>query len=374
MRSTYAKKLNTSTMSSVESTERIELLSSSLERNLETFRSAHDLLNLSKDLLQNDNIPDQANIRLTKRNYIVDSFKLDKSHKEYKNWESETRLRFIKNDIVNYNQVVAKIAKANQKLNESSNTYETLAKTIQIPDFTVSIETLEKYGDEKLLELGKSYGIANLQLVQLFSLNADDETKLFPEFSIIQDLINIEFRLRVERRVHLEILMLMKNKMQSQNRTWTVKDNQLKEFLDIKVKQMIETVEQTNAEDNKEREDEEDNDDDDDDDDDEDEEGEVVREVDTDDGSDNDERETRNIEDVAKREHDGEGDKLDYEENIEEGSNAREGPDVGSHRELDAHMHETEANSRNSAPDDNSQSTKPSAESESGDDEMLIDH
>lgn len=374
MRSTYAKKLNTSTMSSVESTERIELLLGSLERNLETFRSAHDLLNLSKDLLQNDNIPDQANIRLTKRNYIVDSFKLDKSHKEYKNWESETRLRFIKNDIVNYNQVVAKIAKANQKLNESSNTYETLAKTIQIPDFTVSIETLEKYGDEKLLELGKLYGIANLQLVQLFSLNADDETKLFPEFSIIQDLINIEFRLRVERRVHLEILMLMKNKMQSQNRTWTVKDNQLKEFLDIKVKQMIETVEQTNAEDNKEREDEEDNDDDDDDDDDEDEEGEVVREVDTDDGSDNDERETRNIEDVAKREHGGEGDKLDYEENIEEGSNAREGSDVGSHRELDAHMHETEANSRNLAPDDNSQSTKPPGESESGDDEMLIDH
>lgn len=163
---------------------------------------------------------------------------------------------------------------------------------------------MEKYGDEKLLELGKLYGIANLRLVQLFSLNADDETKLFPEFSIIQDLINIEFRLRVERRVHLEILMLMKNKMQSQNRTWTVRDNQLKEFLDIKVQQMIETVEQTNAEDNKEREDEDNNDDDDDD---EDEEGEIVREVDTDDGSDDDERETRNIEDVTKREHDGEG-------------------------------------------------------------------
>ena len=358
-------------MSSVESTQRIELLLSSLERNLETFKSVHDVLNLSKNLLQSESTSNPAQNRLTKRNYIVDSFKLDKSHKEFKNWESETRLGFIQDDLVNYNQVVAKIAKINQKLNESSNTYEALAKTIQIPDFTVSIKTLEKYGDEKLLELGKLYGTPNIQLVQLFSLNTESANKLFPEFSIIQDLINIEYRLRIEKRVHLEILTLMKNKIQTQNRTWTVRDNQLKDFLDIKVQQMIKTVEEANAEDSKAREEEEEDEDEDDV-----EEG-IGREVDSDDGTDSEEGEVRNIEELANTEHDnGVENKLYYEESVQgERRNADEGTEEGTEVDarLDTPMNELEPNSQHSDPNGNYQNTKQPSASDNEDDEMLID-
>ncbi|KAI5970673.1 hypothetical protein CANMA_000264 [Candida margitis] len=359
-------------MSSVESTERIEILSSNLERNIETFKSAHDILDLSKDLLQDGSTPEPAQVRLSKRNYIIDSFNLEKTHKQYKNWENETRLAFIKEDIVSYNQVVAKIANVNQKLDESSNSYEVLAKNIKIPDFTISIKTLENYGDEELLELGRSYQTANLQLVQLFSLNAANENKLFPDFQVIQELINIEFRLRVEKRVHLEILMSMKNKIQTQNKSWTVRDNQLREFIDIKVQQMIETVEKANAEDNKargeEEEEEEDDDDDDEDEDEEEEEEEVVRELDSDDGDEED------GDGVEKIEDDGEAGKMVYEMNIENKEDVLNYSEADAHRELDASVNEIEPNQLERLHDNYSQTINTPVESGSEDDEMLIDH
>jgi len=352
-------------MSSVEPSEKIDLLVSSLERNLETFKSAHDLLNLSKEQLKNEGTFTPLDIRLKKRNYIVDSFKLDKSHKEYKDWESETRLQFIKEDITNYNQVVGKIAKVNQKLNESSNSYEALAKTIKIPDFTVSIKTLENYGDEKLLKLGKLYGTTNLQLEQLFSLNPGHESKLlFPDFSIIQRLINIEFRLRVEKRVHLEILMLMKNKIQTQNRTWTVRDNQLKEFFDIKVQQMIESVEMANAEDSKAKDEEDDDEEDESESESEGDEGEADQgPMDSEDDVD-EERDTINIEKLSRAENDGAV--SEFEENIEKKRSEIDRSEVVYRHESEVHTNETEPSNQNEGTN-----TQPLVESDNDDEEML---
>ena len=239
-----------------EGHDRIDAVQNNLTRCLDSFASAWKLMDVNKNLAFGDEKNELELLQTIKRAFILDSFKLSKYQKDYKDWESDTREEFINNDVVNYNSVVGKISKVNQKLESSSTLYEQLSSGIKIPEFVVSKKTLEKFGNQDLIEIANRHPENNFKLSQLFSLNPNQAGTLVPEFDIVHDLINLEFRLRIEKRIQLEILASMKNKLQSMNSTWVVRDDNLKDFLNHKVAKVVEQVTQVRAEIEKEKNDE----------------------------------------------------------------------------------------------------------------------
>lgn len=239
-----------------EGHDRIDAVQSNLTRCLDSFASAWKLMDVNKNLAFGDEKNELELLQTIKRAFILDSFKLSKYQKDYKDWESDAREEFINNDVVDYNSVVGKISKVNQKLESSSTLYEQLSSGIKIPEFVVSKKTLEKFGNQDLIEIANRHPENNFKLSQLFSLNPNQAGTLVPEFDIVHDLINLEFRLRIEKRIQLEILASMKNKLQSMNSTWVVRDDNLKDFLNHKVAKVVEQVTQVRAEIEKEKNDE----------------------------------------------------------------------------------------------------------------------
>ncbi|EDK44912.1 hypothetical protein LELG_03091 [Lodderomyces elongisporus NRRL YB-4239] len=239
-----------------EGHDRIDAVQNNLTRCLDSFASAWKLMDVNKNLAFGDEKNELELLQTIKRAFILDSFKLSKYQKDYKDWESDAREEFINNDVVDYNSVVGKISKVNQKLESSSTLYEQLSSGIKIPEFVVSKKTLEKFGNQDLIEIANRHPENNFKLSQLFSLNPNQAGTLVPEFDIVHDLINLEFRLRIEKRIQLEILASMKNKLQSMNSTWVVRDDNLKDFLNHKVAKVVEQVTQVRAEIEKEKNDE----------------------------------------------------------------------------------------------------------------------
>ncbi|CAK9437438.1 uncharacterized protein LODBEIA_P18160 [Lodderomyces beijingensis] len=241
-------------MSSVanDAREKMEAIQASLRQSLDTFASAREFMTLNSSLQTKPVSTEQ--VQLLKRNFILDSFSISKLQKEYKDWEHETNSEFIGNDITEYNRIVGLMARVNQQLDKTSATYEKLTSNIKIPEFSVSMESVERTGNPTLLKRARDLNKRNFKLEQLFSLDADSPGMLYPDFELVQALINYEFRLRVEKRIQLEILMSMKNTIQAQNRSWTIRDNFLKDFLDNKLGKVADEVAAIRAESSKARE------------------------------------------------------------------------------------------------------------------------
>ncbi|KAI3402310.2 hypothetical protein KGF56_004880 [Candida oxycetoniae] len=231
-----------------EALERIDTLENNLRWNLETFKPAYEFLQLNQKLISREDVVNAGEMQIIKRNFIIDTFKLGKVHKEYKDWEQETRTEFAANDIFKYNKVIAQIARINQKLDITSKNYENLSSGIKIPDFAVGMESLRKLGNQQLIDIATKYQEDNLKLTQLFSLDPNESNLIFPEFEIMRKLINIEFGLRIEKRVQLEILVSLREHIKSSNRVWKERDSLLKNFLENEFPEVVKGVVKVNAE------------------------------------------------------------------------------------------------------------------------------
>ncbi|EGW33919.1 uncharacterized protein SPAPADRAFT_65124 [Spathaspora passalidarum NRRL Y-27907] len=224
--------------------EKIAILKHHLNATLETFNSAHELVENSESIIRGatDETP-----QALKKQFILDSFKITKTHKDYKHWELEQANQFIDNGIFEYNRVIASIHRVNTHLEKLTEEYEQIAKTVTIPEFQFSVKTLEIYGDESLLKLIPE-GAKIVKLSELFSLDPKSNLAML-DYQVISKLINIEFKLRIELRIKYEILNVIKTKVMANNSKWSARNNYLQDFLDKKLAAAFNEVEKVkNAE------------------------------------------------------------------------------------------------------------------------------
>ena len=64
---------------------------------------------------------------------------------------------------------------------------------------------------------------------------------------MINQLINIEYRLRLEKRIQLELLTLIKQKLNSENREWAKNLDSLDRFITQSIPEAISQVERIKA-------------------------------------------------------------------------------------------------------------------------------
>ncbi|KAI5957195.1 hypothetical protein KGF54_000123 [Candida jiufengensis] len=232
----------------------------------DSFKSIQELNDYNQRLASKESL-DTTVLNSIKKKFILDSVKLQRTFQQYKNWEIETKKNYINNDLVDYNKTVSEIAKANQKLDETTKVYEKLSSTLKLPEFAVNVKTIQASNNEKLIKISEKFinteePIENIRLNQLFALNSknEDTELLFPDIDIIRNLINLELKQRIKSRVILEILTSIKSKLERGNRTWIQEDNNLKNFLDVKFKEVVERVEKIKDADSKAKEEEDEDD------------------------------------------------------------------------------------------------------------------
>ncbi|KGU18289.1 hypothetical protein MG7_06198 [Candida albicans P34048] len=244
---------------STDAQTRIEALQQDLESTRETFITARELLDADDQTIQAYISQDQSSLESTpessllQKKFILDSFKINKAHKNYKDWERDCKKHLIENDVVQYNEILGKMSRVNLAINKAAAIYEKLSTSVTLPNFLISRKTLEKFNDESLIEVAKKSNKdgndqlpRNVQLKQLFSLEASSTLPL-PEFKVINQLINIEYRLRLEKRIQLELLTLIKQKLNSENREWAKNLDSLDRFITQSIPEAISQVERIKA-------------------------------------------------------------------------------------------------------------------------------
>lgn len=237
-----------------ESLERIEYLQQLLDSTLESFDSTQKLLDVNEQLLRSVNNttegPSSAEIQDVKKKFILDSFKINKTQKEIKDWENRCREEVIDKETSEYNETLSKISRINLKIGQESQTYEALSDSIALPRFIISRRTLETFNDESLLKIARGEEDElprNVLLSDLFSLDNSSAMPL-PDFKRISQLINIEYRLRLEKRLKLELLTLIKQNLDNENRAWTNNLSYLNQFMIKSLPEAIAEVEKIKSE------------------------------------------------------------------------------------------------------------------------------
>lgn len=242
-----------------EAQTRIEALQQELDSTRDTFITVQELLDADDQIIQacingdKPTLESTPEFQLLQKRFILDSFKINKAHRNYKDWERDCKTRLIENDVVQYNEILGKMSRVNLAINKAAAIYEKLSTSVILPNFLISRKTLEKFNDESLIEVarksnkdGNDQLPRNVQLKQLFSLEASSTLPL-PEFKVINQLINIEYRLRLEKRLQLELLTLIKQKLNSENREWARNLDSMNKFITQSIPEAVSQVERIKA-------------------------------------------------------------------------------------------------------------------------------
>lgn len=229
--------------------EEIDELKLLLDESKSTLESTKNLLEKIGELNSDSGNPDTVfEIKKLQREFILDSFKVNRFQKQYKNWIHEKKQDIIDTDVKEYNLKLGKTARLNSEVEELDDDFESLRKSIKLPDFKFSIHTISQFDDGKLLEyITKDQETGEfppeVELSQLFSVDSDS-TLPSPDFKSFQSLLNIEHRLRIQRRIKYEVLLTVKNQLTSNNRKWTTRDVSLNEFINNKLAKVIQETEE----------------------------------------------------------------------------------------------------------------------------------
>ncbi|CAI5756090.1 unnamed protein product [Candida verbasci] len=224
-----------------------------LENTLDAFDSARELIHLNNSILiSNENL---INLKAIKKKYILDSFIISRFQKEFKEFQYDEKLETMDMKNFDYNKIVGEISRLNTKLDTSFTDFEKLSRQVKIPQFKISVETLTHLNDAELLKIAQN-SISentdkNVELNQLFSLK-EDAVLPFIDYSRINKVINLEFRLRLRKRLNYELLTFLKNQLQYENKLWIQREQSLSEFLTKPLADTLTQVERIINESNKE--------------------------------------------------------------------------------------------------------------------------
>ena len=234
-------------MNTEDQTE-IEKLQHSLLQTIETFQSANKLLELNKELLNSDQqLTEKVNdIKRLQREFLLDSFRVNRFHKGYKEWENKSKDVFIENEIKGYKNKVGQMSRLNFETEKLYKVYEGLRDTVKLPTCQLSIQTVKLYDEGSLLQYIEKNAEGEypptVDISELFSLDSNS-TLPPPDFNIFNRLLNIEYKLRIQRKVKYEILLSVKQQLTAKNKKWSTRDSELNYFMTRKLVDIMNEVE-----------------------------------------------------------------------------------------------------------------------------------
>lgn len=184
-------------------------------------------------------------LQQAQRQFLLDSFATNKLNKDYKHWEAQERDSFVNNDVLAYNKRVAQMARLNDEVNTLNSEYDILRASISLPDLSFSMQTIQTYENGRLLQnVPKSQDgklPLKVRLNELFSLDKLLETPP-PTFSEFKDLVNLEYRLRMQRQIKYEVLLVVKQQLTAKNNKWAARDSSLNQFITRDLPSMFDEV------------------------------------------------------------------------------------------------------------------------------------
>lgn len=213
-----------------------------LETALSTFESAFDALS---------RIEDSNNTPLLDRQFITDSFLVNRLTKAFKDWEERNKKSYLETEARGYNKHISQIARVNTEVEALEADFERNLRKNTLPNFAFSILTIENYnGGEFLKYLSQDEnGQYQKQVTTSEIFLLDESSKLpEPEFKVFNRLINIEARIRLRKKIVCEILIHTKNQLASKNRKWSARDTSLQEFLETTLPGVFTEIEKVREE------------------------------------------------------------------------------------------------------------------------------
>lgn len=235
-------------MMTAEDQPEIGKLQNSILQTIGTFQSANKLLELNTEILNNNELlTDKVNdIKKLQREFLLDSFRVNRFHKDYKDWENKTKDAFIENEIKGYNNKLGQMSRLNFETEKLDKEYEGLRDTVKLPECRLSIQTIKLYNDGTLLKYIEKDAEGEYPLTvdisELFSLDSDSKLPQ-PDFAVFNRLINIEYRLRIQRKVKYEIILSVKQQLTAKNKKWSSRDSELNYFMTRKLVDIMNEVE-----------------------------------------------------------------------------------------------------------------------------------
>lgn len=209
--------------------------------------SASKLLELTKQLAEGNG--DALEVKKVQKQTLLDSFAIKKFHRDYKEWSNGSIDQFIDSEVKMYNRKFAQMARLHTDVLELEGKYADLRKTISLPPFHFSTQTLQAFEGGRLLErIQKEKGRypSKISLDQLYSV--DRNSKLPPPvFAEFNKLVNLEFRLRMLRQIKHEVLLRVKSHLTAKNTQWASRDAALNLFLTRDLPKVVEEVAKTKS-------------------------------------------------------------------------------------------------------------------------------
>lgn len=224
-------------------------LKAPIERLKESVNSTDELLKLANALSQNQEVA-AVQVKAAQRNALLDSLRVKRFHKQYKLWDNERRDEFIEKEIRAYNKKYAQMTRLHTELNELEDKYEDTKKSVLLPQFKLSIQTLREYDNGSLLEHVPKDAEGNypslVMLDEIFSLDPKSSNPA-PDFRTFNRLVNLEFHLRSLSQIKYEVLRRMRSHLTIKNSQWGKRDNSLNQFISRELRERIDEVKKIRA-------------------------------------------------------------------------------------------------------------------------------
>lgn len=211
----------------------ITFLQNSADKARKSLASVEELVAATKKVVENG-LVDSTNIKQLQKEVLLDSFAVKKFHRDYKEWENSTRNKFVDGQIKAYNKKYAQISRLHGQSSSLEDTLRELQTTIKLPKFEFSIQTLEQYEGGRLLEHVEKDANGEyprrVSSEQVFSLDPNSPLP-HPSYREFNELVNIEYRLRIQLQIKYEVLLRIKASLAAKNSQWATRDSTLNKFI-----------------------------------------------------------------------------------------------------------------------------------------------
>lgn len=203
-----------------------------------------------------DKLLDDLESQPLKKQFIVDSFLVTKFHRDFKHWQDASKGDFRDGEISAYNKKLGQITRLDAEIQALQEDFELKRSQVILPTISVSRLSIKQYDETLLKDIDEDQ--TEIKIDEIFSLDGGNKPKIDTE--IFKQIIDTEYRLRIERMIQYDILKKMKREILTMNQKWTLRNNQLNSFFSnqlTKVLKQVDEVRQAEFEEEEEEEEEE---------------------------------------------------------------------------------------------------------------------
>lgn len=213
-----------------------------LERPRASLQSVDRLLEIGEGIVHQQPVD---GIDAARTQFLLDSFRVNKFHKDYKLWEGKEIDSFVDEEVLLFNKQLGKMARINEEIEILETEYDKVRRQIKIPSFRFSIQTIQAYNEGELLRFvdknDENKYPSTVDSTSIFSLGSG--SNLLPlDFGTFNKLLNIEYRLRMQRQIKYEVLVVAKQQLTAKNQKWATRDSALNQFITKDLQHMFDEV------------------------------------------------------------------------------------------------------------------------------------